>query len=82
MLGDDWRGTGLATCLMHELIRSARRMKGMVGFVLAGNAPMLNLAKRLGFAVTASSEGPGVVRVWLNLRAGPVGGTPGAQTAA
>lgn len=71
-VADDWRGVGLASCLMQELIRSARArgLKGMEGFVLAGNTPMRNLAKRLGFEVTASSEEPGVVRVWLDLRSG------------
>jgi acetyltransferase len=71
-IGDDWRGTGLASCLMNELIRSARArgLKGMEGHVLAGNTSMRNLAKRLGFEATASSEGPGEVRVWLDLRAG------------
>jgi acetyltransferase len=68
-VNDDWRGTGLASCLMNELIRSARArgLKGMEGFILAGNAPMRKLATRLGFETTASSEGPGVVRVWLDL---------------
>jgi acetyltransferase len=77
-VSDDWRGSGLASCLMKELIQSARTrgLTGMEGHILAGNAPMRNLAKRLGFAVTASSEGPGVVRVWLDLQAGPTDVTP------
>jgi L-amino acid N-acyltransferase YncA len=81
-IGDDWRGTGLASRLMNELIRSARArgLKGMEGFILAGNTSMRKLAKRLGFEVTASSEGPGVLRVWLDLRAGPAGATRGPQT--
>jgi acetyltransferase len=71
-VAEDWRGVGLASCLMQELIRSARArgLKGMEGFILTGNTPMRNLAKRLGFEATASSEGPGVVRVWLDLRSG------------
>jgi len=77
-VGDDWCGTGLASLLMKELVRSARArgLKAMEGFVLAGNTSMRNLAKRLGFAVTASSEGPGVVRVCLDLRAGPAATPP------
>ncbi len=68
-VADDWRGTGLASFLLNELIRSAhaRGLKGMEGLILANNAPMRNLAKRLGFQETASSEGPGVVRVWRDL---------------
>lgn len=83
-VGDDWRGTGLASCLMKELIRSARAggLTGMEGYILAGNTPMRNLARRLGFAVTASSEGPGVVRVSLDLRSDDAGGTPAPQVVA
>jgi acetyltransferase len=83
-VGDDWRGTGLASRLMHELIRSARAggLKDMEGFILAGNTPMRNLAKRLGFEVTASSEGPGVLRVWLDLRRAEAGAPPGPQVVA
>jgi len=83
-VGEDWRGTGLASCLMNELIQSARArgLKGMEGYILAGNTSMRNLARRLGFEVTASSEGPGVVRVWLDLRSGPAGAAPSMQTAA
>jgi hypothetical protein len=39
----------------------------MDGFVLARNTPMLALARRLGFEVTASDEGPSVKRVLLDL---------------
>jgi len=81
---DDWCGAGLASRLMQELIRSARErgLESMEGFILSGNAPMRKLAKRLGFQVTASDEGPGVVRVLLNLGPVQAGGTSGEQTAA
>ena len=39
----------------------------MEGFVLAGNTPMLALARKLGFEVTASDEGPRVRHVRLDL---------------
>jgi acetyltransferase len=46
-------GAGLGTALMTKLIEEARRrgLKEMEGFVLTQNAPMLRLAKRLGFSV-------------------------------
>lgn len=81
---DDWCGLGLASRLMQELIGSARArgLKSMEGFILSGNTPMRKLAKRLGFQVTASDEGPGVVRVVLDLDSAQAGGTPGGQGAA
>jgi hypothetical protein len=39
----------------------------MEGFVLATNKPMLNLARRLGFEVGSSTEGPTVKLVQLDL---------------
>ena len=39
----------------------------MEGFVLAGNTSMLALARKLGFEVTASDEGPRVRYVRLEL---------------
>lgn len=82
-VSEDWRGTGLASCLMKELIRSARArgLKGMEGYILAGNTAMRNLARRLGFAVTPSAEGPGVVRVWLDLQSSPACATPDPKAA-
>jgi L-amino acid N-acyltransferase YncA len=78
---DDWCGAGLASRLMRELIHSARarRLKGMEGFILSVNTPMRKLAKRLGFQATASSDEPGVVRVWLDLDCAQAGGTRGEQ---
>lgn len=80
-VSEDWRGTGLASCLMQELIRSARArgLKGMEGYILARNTPMRNLAQRLGFEVTPSAEGPGVVRVWLDLQSSPACTMPGQK---
>jgi RimJ/RimL family protein N-acetyltransferase len=68
-VADDWHGVGLASRLMRELIQAARGhgLKRMEGFVLARNSPMLNLARRLGFEVTSSSEGPTVKLVRLDL---------------
>jgi RimJ/RimL family protein N-acetyltransferase len=68
-LADDWHRVGLASRLMKALIEAARahRIKRMEGFVLATNQPMLNLARRLGFEVRSSSEGPTVKLVRLDL---------------
>jgi RimJ/RimL family protein N-acetyltransferase len=68
-LADDWHRVGLASRLMKELIESARAhgLKRMEGLVLATNSPMLNLARRLGFEVRLSTEGPTVKLVCLDL---------------
>ena len=60
MIADGWRGAGLASSIMRALIRDARArgLKRMEGHVLAENRSMLDLARRLGFAVGASEEGP------------------------
>ncbi len=69
MLADDWRGAGLASRMMRVLIGDARRcgLKRMEGYVLSQNGSMLNLARRLGFEVGASEEGPSVKLVRLDL---------------
>jgi len=66
---DDWQGAGLASRLMRALIGDARArgLERMEGYVLASNHPMLELAQRLGFEVTASEEGPSVKLVRLDL---------------
>ncbi len=50
---DAWAGAGLGRVLLAALVDAARKrgLREMTGFVLAGNAPMLRLAARLGFAV-------------------------------
>ena len=64
-----WYGAGLASMLMGFLIRDARNcgLKRMDGYVLAENGSMLGLARRLGFEVGASEEGPSVKLVRLDL---------------
>jgi RimJ/RimL family protein N-acetyltransferase len=66
---DAWQGAGLASSLMKALIRDARArgLKRMDGYVLAANRPMLELARRLGFSVGPSEEGPSVRLVRLEL---------------
>jgi GNAT superfamily N-acetyltransferase len=59
---DEWHGLGLARRLLETLIREARArgFRRMEGFILASNAPMLGLARRLGFEPVKSPEGPSV----------------------
>ena len=59
---DAWHGRGLARLLLETLMRTsrARGFARMEGYILATNAPMLSLAKRLGFAAVKSPEGPSV----------------------
>jgi len=68
-VADDWQGVGLASRLLRELIGAARArgLERMEGFVLAENTAMLNLARRLGFTVTADPNDAMVRIVRLDL---------------
>jgi RimJ/RimL family protein N-acetyltransferase len=68
-VADDWRGLGLASRLMRELIQGARarNLKRMEGFVLATNVSMLGLARRLGFTVSTDPNDAMVKVVRLDL---------------
>ena len=68
-VADGWQGAGLATRLMKALTEHARArgLTRMDGYVLASNRPMLELARRLGFSVGPSEEGPSVRLVRLEL---------------
>ena len=70
---DAWHGRGLARVLLETLLRAARDrgFASMHGFVLATNTPMLELARKLGFAAGQSSEGPSVRLVRCDLAAVP-----------
>ena len=67
---DAWHGLGLARSLLETLVQLARArgFERMEGHVLATNKRMLSLARRLGFAEMASSEGPTVRMVRRDLR--------------
>jgi len=64
-----WQGRGLARPLLNELMRAARDrgFAHMEGYILAGNARMLELARRLGFVEVQSPEGPTVRMVRCDL---------------
>ena len=66
---DQWHGRGLARLLLETLMRAARArgFARMEGYILATNAAMLGLAKRLGFAAIESPEGPTVCLVRCDL---------------
>jgi GNAT superfamily N-acetyltransferase len=70
---DQWHGLGLARQLLETLMQSARArgFERMEGYILATNARMLGLAKRLGFAEMESPEGPTVRMVRRDLRMFP-----------
>ncbi|MGH8623226.1 MAG: GNAT family N-acetyltransferase, partial [Burkholderiales bacterium] len=59
---DEWQGRGLARQLLEALMRAARAhgFEHMEGYILAGNARMLGLARRLGFVRLESPEGPAI----------------------
>ena len=68
---DDMAGQGLGTLLMQKIIAYARSrgLGEIFGDVLAENETMLDLCRRLGFAVTPMAV-DGVLRVTLALRGG------------
>jgi GNAT superfamily N-acetyltransferase len=68
-VADDWQRIGLASQMLEALLSAATGagLKSMYGYVLAANRPMLELARRLGFEVTSSDEGPSVRLVQIRL---------------
>lgn len=68
-VAEDWRGCGLAGELLTRLLHQARRdhYAAVMGLVLRDNAPMLALARKLGFGVAPSPEGDDLVQVLLPL---------------
>ena len=69
-LAEDWRGSGLAGALMKSLLRPARRdgYAAMEGWILAENAPMLRLARRLGFRIERDAGDATVMRALRTLQ--------------
>jgi len=63
----DVAGKGLGSILLDRVLRHARRrgVGEVWGDVLAENAAMLDLCRRLGFAVTPSPEDPATVRATI-----------------
>jgi RimJ/RimL family protein N-acetyltransferase len=69
VLTDEWQGQGLARPLLETLMQAARArgFERTEGYILASNARMRGLAKRLGFAQIDSPEGPTVCLVRCDL---------------
>lgn len=70
VVADDWHHSGIARPLMDALIGAARKhgLQTMEGLVLRENAPMLALARALGFELAPEPRDPAMVRVVKNLR--------------
>jgi GNAT superfamily N-acetyltransferase len=68
-VAEAWRGSGLARQLLASLVRRARRdgYATMEGSVIAGNGPMLALARKLKFVVCPVPDDATVVRVQRKL---------------
>jgi acetyltransferase len=63
VIADRWNGRGLASQLMTRLMECAREsgVRELSGMVLANNAPMLALMRRLGFAISSVADDPHTV---------------------
>jgi acetyltransferase len=73
IVADPWQGKGLGPKLVERITEIAREqgVKSLSGDVLAQNQPMLEMVKRLGFALRKDTEG-GTFRVEMALQeAGP-----------
>jgi RimJ/RimL family protein N-acetyltransferase len=72
-VAEDWRGSGLAPTLLASLVRQARRdgYETMEGWVLAENAPMLALARKLDFQIQPVPGDASVLRVQRALQRPP-----------
>jgi acetyltransferase len=70
VLADDWQGKGVGRRLLGTLLEHARNagVREMVGVVLARNAAMLELARSMGFSVSAVPEDATIVNVSLPLQ--------------
>jgi len=64
-VAEDWHGNGLAVHLLTCLVRRSRRdgYRTMAGLVIAGNRPMLALARKLRFKVQLVPADASVLRV-------------------
>jgi GNAT superfamily N-acetyltransferase len=68
-VAENWRSIGLGRTLLASLVRRARRdgYAVMEGWVIAENAPMLRLARKLGFKIDSVPGDATVLRAWRTL---------------
>jgi acetyltransferase len=68
-VADAWQGCGLGRLLLERVIDAARRngVRELTGDVLATNARMLALARRLGFRIELHPEGAALRRIVRDL---------------
>ncbi len=68
-VADAWQGCGVGRLLLERVIDAARRngVRRLTGEVLATNARMLALARRLGFRVESHPEGASLRRIVRDL---------------
>jgi acetyltransferase len=68
-VADEWQGCGLGRFLLERVIDAARRngVQRLTGDVLATNARMLALARRLGFRIEPHPEGATLRRISRDL---------------
>ncbi len=59
-VSDDWQGRGIGAALLKQCLKAAwgKGLKRVNGLVLAENAQMLKLARKFGFKINRSSDGP------------------------
>ncbi|HYA38208.1 MAG TPA: bifunctional acetate--CoA ligase family protein/GNAT family N-acetyltransferase [Candidatus Methylomirabilis sp.] len=69
VVADAWQGKGIGTRLLGMLMEAARAkgLKSLEGEVLAENAAMLSLVRRLGFSAQPVPEAPSVYAVYREL---------------
>jgi acetyltransferase len=71
VVADAWQGRGLGRRMMERLVEVARArgLESMVGWIAAGNEPMLRLCRKLGFRPQEDGD-PLTVKLVLDLSAG------------
>lgn len=78
-----WQGLGLARTLLAKLVchAGAAGVERLAGETLASNGPMLHLARKAGFALTADPRLQGVVLLERAVPVGRANAPCGARTA-
>ena len=69
-VAEPWQGKGLASLMLRKLVcrAAAAGVQRIVGETLASNDRMLSLARKAGFAITASPDVAGLMLLEKPLR--------------